>query len=83
MLKEVKSYPVLRVIPVVILTSSREESDLVAGYNHGANAFVVKPVKFDEFVEVFSTLGAFWAVLNEAPAILLLGLVPGSADREP
>jgi CheY-like chemotaxis protein len=70
-LKQVKSDPKLRAIPVVILTSSREESDLVEGYDLGVNAFVVKPVNFNEFMEAVSSLGAFWALLNEAPAILL------------
>jgi CheY-like chemotaxis protein len=70
-LRQVKTDPKLRAIPVVILTSSREESDLVEGYNLGVNAFVVKPVNFNDFMEAVSSLGAFWAVLNEAPAILL------------
>jgi len=57
----------LRTIPIVILTSSREESDLLEGYNHGVNAFMVKPVNFAEFMHSVSSLGAFWAVLNEVP----------------
>lgn len=68
-LKKIKSDPNLRTIPVVILTSSREESDLLQGYEDGVNAFVVKPVVFGDFIHSVSSLGAFWAVLNEAPAI--------------
>lgn len=66
-LKKVKEDPKLRSIPVVILTSSREESDLLEGYNQGVNAYVVKPVNFAEFMNSVSSLGAFWAVLNESP----------------
>jgi len=66
-LKQVKADPKLRGIPVVILTSSREESDLIEGYNCGANAFVVKPVDFAEFMHSVSSLGVFWAMLNEVP----------------
>jgi CheY-like chemotaxis protein len=70
-LKQVKEDPRLRTIPIVILTSSREEADLIEGYNHGVNAFVVKPVNFEDFMHSVSSLGAFWAVLNEAPPIRL------------
>ena len=66
-LKKVKEDPVLKTIPVVILTSSREESDLLEGYNHGVNAFMVKPVNFGDFMHSVSSLGSFWAVLNEVP----------------
>ncbi len=58
-------------IPIVMLTSSREESDLVTGYKLGVNAYVVKPVAFGEFVQAIGDLGVFWAVINEPP--------PGSA----
>lgn len=58
----------LKCIPVVILTSSREESDLVRGYQLGANAYVVKPVHFDDFMSAVKELGMFWAVLNEVPS---------------
>jgi CheY-like chemotaxis protein len=61
----------LRSIPVVMLTSSREEPDLDRAYSLGVNAYVVKPVEFKEFVSAISDLGLFWAVLNEPP--------PGSA----
>jgi CheY-like chemotaxis protein len=66
-LKEIKSDPALRSIPVVVLTSSREEQDLVRTYDLGVNAYVVKPVDFRNFVEAVRALGQFWAVLNEAP----------------
>jgi len=67
-LKQIKEDPKLKTIPVVILTSSREEADLIAGYQNGVNAFVVKPVNFEDFMHSVSSLGAFWAVLNEAPS---------------
>jgi CheY-like chemotaxis protein len=66
-LREVKSDPELKVIPVVVLTSSREEKDLVESYNLGVNAYVVKPVDFDNFVDAVRQLGLFWVVTNEAP----------------
>lgn len=66
-LRHVRADPELRHIPVVILTSSREESDLLASYQLGANAFVVKPVDFHEFIAAISKLGFFWAMLNEPP----------------
>jgi len=56
-----------RAVPVVVLTSSREESDIVQSYQLGVNAFVVKPVAFDEFLDAVKNLGLFWAVLNEPP----------------
>lgn len=54
-------------LPVVILTSSREEKDVAAGYELGSNAYVVKPVSFSEFFKAIQDLGIFWAVLNEPP----------------
>jgi len=66
-LKTIKTDPKLKTVPVVMLTSSREEKDLIASYNLGANAFVVKPVDFREFVEAVKELGCFWAVINEPP----------------
>jgi CheY-like chemotaxis protein len=66
-LRQVKSDPSLRSIPVVVLTSSREEQDLVRTYNLGVNAYVVKPVDFHEFIEAVKLLGGFWAVVNETP----------------
>jgi len=66
-LRHVKKDPRLRRLPIVVLTSSREESDIVRSYDLGVNAYVVKPVKFSDFVEAVHTLGAFWALLNEMP----------------
>jgi len=66
-LKNVWATSELRSIPVVMLTSSREEPDLVRAYELGVNAYVVKPVEFRDFVAAISDLGIFWAVLNEPP----------------
>jgi CheY-like chemotaxis protein len=66
-LRQVKADAELQVIPTVVLTSSREESDVTASYNLGTNAYMVKPINFQEFVQAVSELGAFWALLNEAP----------------
>jgi CheY-like chemotaxis protein len=64
-LKAIKSDPNLHPIPVVILTSSRESRDLEECYQLGANAYVVKPVKFSDFVESVKNIGVFWALINE------------------
>ena len=69
-LKQIKSDPHLSFVPVVMLTSSREESDLVRSYKLGVNAYVVKPVDFSEFMDAVRQIGAFWAVVNEVPAEL-------------
>jgi CheY-like chemotaxis protein len=66
-LKQIKQDERLKMIPVVMLTSSKEERDLVESYKLGANAYVVKPVDFAEFVSAVRELGAFWALLNEPP----------------
>jgi len=66
-LRSVRSTEGLRSIPVVMLTSSHEESDLVKSYELGVNAYVVKPVEFKQFVGAIADLGIFWAVLNEPP----------------
>lgn len=66
-LGKIRSDDMLKLIPVVILTSSREEKDLVEGYRLGVNAYVVKPVDFNEFVKAIRTLGLFWAIINEPP----------------
>ena len=66
-LKQIKSEEKLRMIPVVVLTSSKEEKDMVASYRLGVNAYVVKPVDFHEFVNAIKELGVFWAVINEPP----------------
>jgi CheY-like chemotaxis protein len=68
-LHQIKSDPQLRHIPVVMLTSSREEKDLVNSYDLGVNAFVVKPVDFDQFLNAIKSLGMFWAIVNEPPPV--------------
>src|SRR3954454_24777144 len=72
-LQQIKSDEKLKMIPVVVLTSSREERDMVASYKLGVNAYVVKPVDFHEFVNAIKELGIFWAVINEPP--------PGSVKK--
>jgi CheY-like chemotaxis protein len=66
-LRTIKADERLKTIPVVILTSSREEKDLVETYKLGVNAYVVKPVDFQQFIEAVKELGAFWAIVNEPP----------------
>lgn len=66
-LRQLKSDPAMRSLPVVMLTSSKEEPDLATCYQFGANAYVVKPVDFQQFVDAVKQVGAFWAVLNEPP----------------
>jgi CheY-like chemotaxis protein len=72
-LQQVKSDEKLRMIPIVVLTSSHEEKDMVTSYKLGVNAYVVKPVEFHQFVNAIKELGIFWAVINAAP--------PGSIRR--
>src|SRR6266403_2452545 len=66
-LKQIKSDEKLKMIPVVVLTSSHEEKDMVASYSLGVNAYVVKPVDFHEFANAIKELVVFWAVINEPP----------------
>lgn len=66
-LRQMKSDPKLKMIPVVVMTSSREEQDLLNSYQLGVNAYVVKPLNFHEFTDAVKQVGAFWAVLNEPP----------------
>jgi CheY-like chemotaxis protein len=73
-LQQVKSDVKLRMIPVVVLTSSHKERDMVASYKLGVNAYVVKPVDFHEFVNAIKELGIFWAIINEPP--------PGSVRKK-
>jgi CheY-like chemotaxis protein len=68
-LKTIKADENLKIIPVVVLTSSRETPDLVEFYKHGVNAYVVKPVDFAEFMNVIKHLGIFWAAINEPPCM--------------
>jgi CheY-like chemotaxis protein len=64
-LKKIKSHPVFNTIPVVVLTSSAEDSDVEAAYKLGANSYIVKPVDFDKFVEVAAHIELYWNVLNK------------------
>jgi CheY-like chemotaxis protein len=73
-LRQIKSDPAMRMIPVVVLTSSGEERDMVESYRLGVNAYVVKPVDFHDFVNAIKELGVFWAVINEPP--------PGTIGRK-
>lgn len=66
-LRQIKGDPALKSIPVVMLTSSREEQDLIRSYELGVNAYVVKPVAFHVFIDAVKALGGFWAVINEPP----------------
>lgn len=66
-LQQIKSDEELKMIPVVVLTSSHEEKDMVTSYKLGVNAYVVKPVDFHDFVNAIKELGAFWGVINEPP----------------
>jgi CheY-like chemotaxis protein len=72
-LQQIKSDERLKMIPVVVLTSSHEEKDMMRSYRLGVNAYVVKPVDFHEFVNAVKELGVFWAVINEPP--------PGSVTK--
>ena len=68
-LRAIRSDNKLKMLPVVMLTSSREEQDLIKSYELGVNAYVVKPVDFKEFIEAVKQLGVFWAVINEVPPL--------------
>lgn len=68
-LRQIKADPALHSIPVVILTSSREDRDLVESYKLGVNAYVVKPVDFHEFVDAIKEIGLFWGIINAAPPL--------------
>ena len=75
-LKIIKADPKLKTIPVVVLTSSRETPDLIEFYQHGVNAYVVKPVDFAEFMRAVQQLGVFWAAVNEPPPDSASGSTP-------
>ncbi len=66
-LKELKSDPETRKIPVVVLTCSREESDMLKSYEYGANSYIIKPVDFEKFAEAIKKLGLYWLVMNKMP----------------
>lgn len=66
-LRRIKTHERLRIIPVVVLTSSQEESDIVQSYHLGVNSYIVKPVDFDRFAEAVRQLGLYWLLLNQPP----------------
>jgi two-component system, response regulator len=68
-LKRIRSEPSTRLLPVIILTSSREQQDMITGYSLGANSYIVKPVDFNNFVNAVNQLQLYWMVLNEVPGM--------------
>jgi two-component system, response regulator len=72
-LRQIKGDSALKIVPIVMMTSSREEKDLLNSYQLGVNAYVVKPMKFNDFVDAVKQVGGFWALINEVP--------PGSLRR--
>jgi DNA-binding response OmpR family regulator len=66
-LRIIKADPVTKIIPVVILTSSTEEKDMIEGYRLGVNSYIVKPVDFDKFADSVREIGLYWLLLNELP----------------
>jgi two-component system response regulator len=85
-LRQIKGDAGLKMIPVVMMTSSRQEQDLVRSYELGVNAYVVKPMKFQDFVEAVKQVSGFWAMINEVPESLRrsegVGSQPASANGE-
>jgi CheY-like chemotaxis protein len=77
-LRQIKGDAGLKLIPVVMMTSSRQEQDLIASYELGVNAYVIKPLKFQDFVEAVKQVGRFWAVINEVPTSVHVGEKVGS-----
>ena len=66
-LREIRDDPELKMLPVVVLTSSRQEQDLITSYELGVNAYVVKPIEFTRFIDAVKEIGVFWALINEPP----------------
>jgi CheY-like chemotaxis protein len=82
-LKQVKSDPRTKTIPIVVMTSSKEERDLVASYHLGANSYIQKPVDFDQFRETVKTVGLYWLVINQPPVVQTSQPLAGVAhDRD-
>jgi CheY-like chemotaxis protein len=73
-LRQMRADPALKQVPVVMVTSSREEQDLVRSYQLGVNAYVVKPVDFQKFVNSIKQIGVFWAIINEPPPTAIKGV---------
>jgi len=67
-LKRIKASKATRTIPVVVLTSSREERDIIESYNLGVNSYIVKPIDFEQFTEAIRNVGLYWLLLNQVPA---------------
>ena len=82
-LRQIKGDAGLKMIPIVMMTSSRQEQDLVRSYELGVNAYVVKPMKFQDFVEAVKQVSGFWAVINEVPESLRHGERVGSLPPSP
>lgn len=80
LLKQIKSDPRTKTIPVVVMTSSKEERDLVASYHLGANSYIQKPVDFEEFREMVKTVGLYWLVINQPPLVGVAQDLAGLAD---
>jgi len=68
-LRQIKADPRTRTIPIVVLTSSREQSDLIASYQIGVNSYIVKPVNFESFSKAVQDLGLYWLILNQPPRL--------------
>ncbi|MCU1382581.1 MAG: response regulator [Acidobacteria bacterium] len=85
-LRQIKADAILKVVPVVMMTSSRQEQDLVRSYELGVNAYVVKPMKFQDFVDAVRQVSGFWTAVNEVPECLRVGegadLGSSSLDRK-
>jgi len=80
-LKQAKNDPRTKTIPIVIMTSSKEERDLVSGYNLGANSFIQKPVDFDQFRETVKSIGLYWLVINQPVPLSSVTIAAGQASR--
>lgn len=79
-LKQAKADPRTKVIPIVIMTSSKEERDLIASYDLGANSYIQKPVDFDQFRETVKTIGLYWLVINQPPIVENSKALAGAVD---
>jgi CheY-like chemotaxis protein len=80
-LKQIKSDPRTKTIPVVVMTCSKEERDLVAGYHLGANSYIQKPVDFEQFREMVKTVGLYWLVINQPAPVKGVAKVAGQGSR--